>query len=172
VAAGFGNWMLGDDRAQPRYRLLTTLLDAQTWPAQELATLYHRRWEVPRSAQLGSGAFRARATATPTPVVPRAAGLQRHAARGPHRGQAIAFHGQAPELSVRPHDRRAATRVPIATTPALLPPRNPATRRRRPSDPESLLWSIKHLGGSLLQSKSSETGPRRPPEASYGSSYL
>jgi hypothetical protein len=38
--------MPGDDRSQPRYRLLTTLLDAQAWPAQELAALYHRRWEV------------------------------------------------------------------------------------------------------------------------------
>jgi hypothetical protein len=36
----------GDDRSQPRHRLLTTLLDAQAWPAQELAALYHRRWEV------------------------------------------------------------------------------------------------------------------------------
>jgi hypothetical protein len=32
--------------AQPRYRLLTTLLDAQQAPAAELAALYHQRWEV------------------------------------------------------------------------------------------------------------------------------
>lgn len=32
--------------AQPRYRLLTTLLDAQAAPALELAALYHQRWEV------------------------------------------------------------------------------------------------------------------------------
>ena len=32
--------------AQPRYRLLTTLLDAQQAPALELAALYHERWEV------------------------------------------------------------------------------------------------------------------------------
>jgi Transposase DDE domain/Insertion element 4 transposase N-terminal len=32
--------------AEPRYRLLTTLLDAHAAPAMELATLYHRRWEV------------------------------------------------------------------------------------------------------------------------------
>lgn len=32
--------------AQPRYRLLTTLLDEETAPALELATLYHQRWEV------------------------------------------------------------------------------------------------------------------------------
>ena len=32
--------------AEPRYRLLTTLLDPQQAPARELATLYHERWEV------------------------------------------------------------------------------------------------------------------------------
>jgi hypothetical protein len=32
--------------AQPRYRLLTTLLDAEAAPALELAALYHRRWQV------------------------------------------------------------------------------------------------------------------------------
>jgi hypothetical protein len=36
----------GLDDAQPRYRLLTTLLDAHTAPALELAALYHQRWEV------------------------------------------------------------------------------------------------------------------------------
>ncbi len=38
--------MPGDDDAQPRYRLLTTLLDASVAPAMELATLYHQRWEI------------------------------------------------------------------------------------------------------------------------------
>jgi hypothetical protein len=32
--------------AQPRYRLLTTLLDPQQAPALELAALYHLRWQV------------------------------------------------------------------------------------------------------------------------------
>ena len=32
--------------SQPRYRLLTTLLDETKAPALELATLYHQRWEV------------------------------------------------------------------------------------------------------------------------------
>ena len=32
--------------AQPRYRLITTLLDEKKAPALELATLYHQRWEV------------------------------------------------------------------------------------------------------------------------------
>lgn len=36
----------GLDDAQPRYRLLTTLLDPQAAPAMELAALYHQRWEV------------------------------------------------------------------------------------------------------------------------------
>lgn len=36
----------GLDDAQPRYRLLTTLLDPQRAPALELAALYHQRWEV------------------------------------------------------------------------------------------------------------------------------
>jgi hypothetical protein len=38
--------MPGDDQAQPRYRLLTTLLDAAAAPALELAALYHQRWEI------------------------------------------------------------------------------------------------------------------------------
>ena len=38
--------MPGDAQAQPRYRLLTTLLDAKAAPAVELAALYHQRWEV------------------------------------------------------------------------------------------------------------------------------
>ena len=33
-------------QAQPRYRLLTTLLDPVVAPALELATLYHERWQV------------------------------------------------------------------------------------------------------------------------------
>ena len=36
----------GLDDAQPRYRLLTTLLDPQQSPAMELAALYHQRWEI------------------------------------------------------------------------------------------------------------------------------
>ena len=31
---------------QPRYRLMTTLLDEKMAPALELAALYHERWEV------------------------------------------------------------------------------------------------------------------------------
>ena len=31
---------------EPLYRLLTTLLDPEAAPAQELATLYHERWEI------------------------------------------------------------------------------------------------------------------------------
>jgi Transposase DDE domain len=38
--------MPGDAAAQPRYRLLTTLLDASVAPAMELAALYHQRWEI------------------------------------------------------------------------------------------------------------------------------
>ena len=36
----------GLDDAQPRYRLLSTLLDAQAAPALELAALYHQRWQI------------------------------------------------------------------------------------------------------------------------------
>ena len=36
----------GLDDAQPRYRLLTTLLDPQWAPSMELAALYHQRWEI------------------------------------------------------------------------------------------------------------------------------
>jgi len=32
--------------AEPVYRLITTLLDAQRYPAAELATLYHDRWSI------------------------------------------------------------------------------------------------------------------------------
>jgi hypothetical protein len=35
-----------DSQALPRYRLLTTLLDAKVAPAQELAALYHQRWDI------------------------------------------------------------------------------------------------------------------------------
>ena len=38
--------MPGADDAQPRYRLLTTLLDPNAAPAMELAALYHQRWEI------------------------------------------------------------------------------------------------------------------------------
>ncbi len=33
-------------KSEPMYRLVTTLLDAQSAPAQDLAQLYHERWEV------------------------------------------------------------------------------------------------------------------------------
>lgn len=36
----------GAEAAQPRYRLLTTLLDANAAPAMELAALYHQRWQI------------------------------------------------------------------------------------------------------------------------------
>ena len=36
----------GLDDAQPRYRLLTTLLDPIAAPALELAAVYHQRWEI------------------------------------------------------------------------------------------------------------------------------
>ena len=32
--------------AEPIYRLLTTILDPEKAPAQELAALYHERWEI------------------------------------------------------------------------------------------------------------------------------
>jgi hypothetical protein len=32
--------------AEPVYRLITTILDAQAAPAPELAALYHERWEA------------------------------------------------------------------------------------------------------------------------------
>lgn len=38
--------MPGAADAQPRYRLLTTLLDPNVAPAMELAALYHQRWEI------------------------------------------------------------------------------------------------------------------------------
>lgn len=38
--------MPGAADAQPRYRLLTTLLDPNEAPAMELAALYHQRWEI------------------------------------------------------------------------------------------------------------------------------
>ena len=36
----------GVDDAEPIYRLITTILDHETVPAQELAALYHERWEI------------------------------------------------------------------------------------------------------------------------------
>jgi hypothetical protein len=35
--------------AEPFYRLITTILDAEKHPAQELAALYHERWEIENS---------------------------------------------------------------------------------------------------------------------------
>lgn len=35
--------------AEPLYRLLTTILDHELAPAQELAALYHERWEIETS---------------------------------------------------------------------------------------------------------------------------
>jgi hypothetical protein len=39
----------GLDDAEPLYRLLTTILDPEAAPAQELAALYHERWEIETS---------------------------------------------------------------------------------------------------------------------------
>lgn len=39
----------GVDKAEPLYRLITTILDPSRAPAQELAALYHERWEIENS---------------------------------------------------------------------------------------------------------------------------
>lgn len=39
----------GLEEGEPLYRLLTTILDPEVAPAQELATLYHERWEIESS---------------------------------------------------------------------------------------------------------------------------
>jgi len=36
----------GVEQSEPIYRLLTSILDPQQAPAQELAALYHERWEI------------------------------------------------------------------------------------------------------------------------------
>ena len=36
----------GVERAEPIYRLVTSILDYEKAPAQELAALYHERWEI------------------------------------------------------------------------------------------------------------------------------
>jgi hypothetical protein len=41
--------MEGVKDAEPLYRLLTTILDPEIAPAQELAALYHERWEIENS---------------------------------------------------------------------------------------------------------------------------
>lgn len=41
--------LAGVPDTEPRYRLLTTLLDPAQAPAHELATLYHERWEIETS---------------------------------------------------------------------------------------------------------------------------
>ena len=47
VAVRVVNYSLdGVDGAEDIYRLVTTILDADTAPAQELAALYHERWEI------------------------------------------------------------------------------------------------------------------------------
>jgi Insertion element 4 transposase N-terminal/Transposase DDE domain len=58
-------------RATGSYRLATTLLDAHSWPATTLVTLYHQRWEIEtaylelKSSILGGRVLRAR---TPTGI--------------------------------------------------------------------------------------------------------
>jgi hypothetical protein len=53
-------------RATGSYRLATTLLDAHSWPATALVTLYHQRWEIEtaylelKSSILGGRVLRAR----------------------------------------------------------------------------------------------------------------
>jgi hypothetical protein len=39
-------WLEGVSGSEPLYRLITTILDYEESPAQELAALYHERWEV------------------------------------------------------------------------------------------------------------------------------
>ena len=36
----------GVEETEPLYRLITTLLDAENYPAQELSALYSERWEI------------------------------------------------------------------------------------------------------------------------------
>ena len=56
------------------YRLITTLLDPHRYPAFDLVTLYHQRWEIEtaylelKSTILGGRVLRAR---TPTGIDPR-----------------------------------------------------------------------------------------------------
>jgi len=38
--------LVGIEDAEPLYRLITTILDPLEAPAQELAALYHERWEI------------------------------------------------------------------------------------------------------------------------------
>lgn len=38
--------MTGIEKAEPLYRLVTTILDPEEAPAKELAALYHERWEI------------------------------------------------------------------------------------------------------------------------------
>jgi len=47
IAVRVVNYSLyGVDGAEDIYRLVTTILDAQAAPAEELAALYHERWEI------------------------------------------------------------------------------------------------------------------------------
>ncbi len=38
--------LVGTEKAEPMYRLITTILEENKAPAQELAALYHERWEI------------------------------------------------------------------------------------------------------------------------------
>lgn len=41
--------LVGVKQAEPKYRLITTMLDEKQAPAEELAALYHERWEIETS---------------------------------------------------------------------------------------------------------------------------
>lgn len=41
--------LVGVEKAEPKYRLITTILDEKQAPAEELAALYHERWEIETS---------------------------------------------------------------------------------------------------------------------------
>lgn len=41
--------LVGVKQAEPKYRLITTILDEKQAPAEELAALYHERWEIETS---------------------------------------------------------------------------------------------------------------------------
>ena len=46
VVRAIDYWLDGIEGADPIYRLVTTILDPQAAPAEEVAALYHERWEI------------------------------------------------------------------------------------------------------------------------------
>ena len=150
----------GVEGAEPSYRLLTTILDPGAAPAEELAALYHERWEIEgalrRTEDPSAGSANRPAQQDPGP-----------GAAGILRAVVGAFRGARVDARSRPASRqkirtgslscmRCESFVASCPSPRLFPP------RRRKAFHEALLQEI--LAERVVSSRglSRPRGVRRP----------